>query len=154
MKRVLPAIALLLGLHATAQNYADIHALLDIDLRIEKDAIVMAALELDSAQRAVFMPIYDIYTVALKAHWTKHAALIDDYAQAKETIDDSEAKAFMKRLTDLEREFITIRDGHAKQVAKVLPATIAARWVQVERRLNQLFELQVVNEMPLIPTRN
>jgi hypothetical protein len=153
MKRFLSAFALLLGLHAAAQNYADIHALLDMDLRTEKDAIVMAALELDSAQRAVFMPIYEAYTVALKAHWTKRAALIDDYAQAKETIDDADAKAFMKRLTDLEWEFITIRDGHAKQVAKVLPATIAARWVQVERRLNQLFELQVANEMPLVPTR-
>jgi hypothetical protein len=153
MKTLLTALALSLSVCAPAQNYSDIHALLDMDLRTEKDAIVMAALDLDTAQRTLFMPIYDAYMVALKAHWAKRASLIDDYAQARETLDDATAASFMKRLTALEYEFINIRDSHAKQVTKVLPKTIAARWVLLERRLNQLFELQVANESLQVPTQ-
>ncbi len=153
LRALLSTVMLCLTIAASAQNYNDIHALLDMDLRSEKDTIVMAALDLSAEQRVLFVPIYREYTMALKSHWEKRAALIDDYANAQGSLDDADAASFMKRLTALEQEFIAIRDSHAKQVGKVLPMPIAARWVQLERRLNQLFELQVANEMPLIPTK-
>ena len=153
MKGLLAAAALCLCTITTAQNYNDIHALLNADLRTEKDAIVMGALDLSEPQRALFMPIYQAYTVALRAHWEKRAMLIDDYAKARETLDDATAASFMKRLTALELELISIRDDHAKKVGKVLPMTVAAQWVLVERRLNQLLELQVANEVLMVPAK-
>lgn len=153
LRDLLSTAALCLAITSSAQHYTDIHALLEMDLRNEKDTIVMTALGLSDEQRILFMPIYRDYSAALKAHREKRAALIDDYAEAKEALDDAKAASFMKRLTALEQEFISIRDTHARQLGKVLPMTIAARWVQIERRLNQLLELQVANEMPLMPAK-
>jgi hypothetical protein len=49
---------------------------------------------------------------------------------------------------------VKLRAEHAKKVANVLPATIAGRWMALERRLGQLFELQIANEVPLLPVKD
>jgi hypothetical protein len=36
---------------------------------------------------------------------------------------------------------------------KVLPATTVARWAQIESRLNKLIELQIAEEIPLMPAK-
>jgi hypothetical protein len=143
-----------MGMLSSAQNYDDVIELLRADLRTEKDAIVMGSLGLSEAESALFMPIYAQYTVALKAHWEKRLALVDDYTKARDTLSDKQATSFMKRLTALDLEYVKLRDEHAKKVANVLPATIAGRWMALERRLGQLFELQIANEVPLLPVKN
>lgn len=154
MRPLITAGALVLGLAATAQNYNDLIEVLRSDVRTEKQAIVLTNLGLTEAQSAVFMPIYDEYTSTMKAHWDKHIQLIKDYGAKYETMNDEVAASLMKRSVTLEKENLTIRDKYAKKVSKVLPATIAARWMQVERRLGQLIDLQLANELPLMPTKN
>lgn len=154
MRPLITAGALVLGLAATAQNYNDLIEVLRSDVRTEKQAIVLTNLGLTEAQSAVFMPIYDEYTSTMKAHWDKRIQLIKDYGAKYETMNDEVAASLMKRSVTLEKENLTIRDKYAKKVSKVLPATIAARWMQVERRLGQLIDLQLANELPLMPTKN
>jgi hypothetical protein len=153
MRPILTAFVLLIGLSAPAQNYQDIMELLQMDLRTEKDTIVMASLALTGEQRALFMPVYNEYNAAMKKHWEDRLALVDDVAASRDRMDDDIAAALMHRLSALDTKTITLRDTYAKKLEKVLPTTIAARWVQVERRLNQLFELQIANEVPLVPGR-
>ena len=68
-------------------------------------------------------------------------------------MNDEAAAGFMKRMSALEKEGMALRESYAKKVTKVLPTTVAARWMQVERRLNQVVELQLASEIPLMPTR-
>ena len=152
MKTTLTALALSLGLSVSAQNYNDLIEVLRSDVRTEKQAIVLGNLALTEAQSAVFMPIYDQYTAAMKSNWDKRIQLIKDYGAKYETMNDEVATSLMKRSSTLEKESVTIRDKYAKKVSKVLPATLAARWMQVERRLGQLIDLQLANELPLMPT--
>ncbi len=142
-----------MGMLSSAQNYDDVIELLRADLRTEKDAIVMGSLGLSEAESALFTPIYAQYKVALQAHWEKRLALVDDYTKARDTLSDKQATSFMKRLTAIDAEGVSLRDSYAKKVAHVLPATIAGRWMALERRLGQLFELQIANEVPLMPAK-
>lgn len=151
---LLTTATLLFGTAATAQNYDDVIELLRADLRTEKEAIVMSSLALSETESALFTPIYAEYTTALRAHWEKRLALVDDYTQAKDDLSDKQALSFMKRLTALDEESVALRDTYAKKVANVLPATIAGRWMALERRLGQLFELQIANEVPLMPKKD
>ena len=154
MRTLLTTAALCIGFVASAQNYTDLVELVRSDLRTEKQAIVMSALNLSEAQSALFTPIYDEYSTAMKKHWDKRIALVNDYAKAYQTMNDETAASLMKRMSALEKENMAIREVHAKKVAKVLPTTVAARWMQVERRLGHLVELQIADEVPLIPTTN
>lgn len=153
LRNLLTTATLLFGIAASAQNYDDVIELLRADLRTEKDAIVRSSLALSEAESALFTPIYAEYTTALRAHWEKRLALVDDYTKAKDDLSDKQALSFMKRLTALDGESVALRDTYAKKVANVLPATIAGRWMALERRLGQLFELQIANEVPLLPAK-
>lgn len=153
MRSLFTALALALGLAASAQNYNDLVEVVRSDIRTEHRAIVMSSLALTEAQSALFSPIFDEYSTALKKHWDKRIQLIKDYAAKYETMNDEAAGGFMKRMTALEKESSALRSTYAKKVSKVLPTTVAARWMQVERRLNQVVELQLASEIPLMPTR-
>ena len=154
MRTIITSLALGLTMAASAQNYNDLIELVRSDLRTEKQAVVMANLELTEAQSAVFAPIYDQYNTAMKAHWDKRIQLIKDYAAKYETMNDETAASLMKRMSKLEKEGMAIRDAHAKKVMKVLPTTIAARWVQIERRLGMIIDLKIAEEIPLMPMKH
>lgn len=151
MRTLITAAAICIGMAATAQSYNDLVEVLRSDLRTEHQAIVLSNLNLTEAQSALFTPIYDEYSSALKKHWDKRIQLVKDYAAKYETMNDETAAGLMKRMSALEKEGIALRESYAKKVAKVLPTTIAARWMQIERRLNQLIELQLASEIPLMP---
>ncbi len=154
MRSIITLSTLCLALGVYAQEPNDMLELLRKDLRNERQAIVLSTLDLTEAESAVFMPINDAYIAEMKTQWDARFALVDDYTNARETMSGTQASSFMKRLFALEREDIAIREKYAKQVSKVLPSTIAARWVQIERRLGQLMELQVANEVPQVPTKD
>lgn len=151
MRTLITAAALCIGFAASAQSYNDLVEVLRSDIRTQHQAIVLSNLNLTEAQSAAFTPIYDTYAAELKKHWDKRIALVKDYAKQYETMNDVAAADLMKRMTALEKENITLRDKYAKKLTKVLPTTIAARWVQIERRLNMLVELQLADEIPLMP---
>lgn len=152
MRNLLTAAALVLGLGATAQNYNDLIEVLRSDVRTQKQTIVLGNLGLTEAQSAVFMPIYDEYSGAAKANWDKRIQLIKDYGAKYETMNDETAASLMKRNNTLEKESLALRDKYAKKVMKVLPTTIAARWMQIENRLSKAIDLQIASELPLMPT--
>ncbi|MEX1131890.1 MAG: hypothetical protein WEC15_01585 [Flavobacteriales bacterium] len=151
MRTLITTFALVMGFAVSAQNYSDLVELVRSDLRTEHQAIVQYNLNLDGAQSAVFTPIWDAYSGELKKHWDKRIQLVKDYANDYQTMNDEAAAALLKRMSSLEKENLKLRDKYAKQLAKVLPTTVAARWVQIERRLNMLMELQLANEIPLMP---
>ena len=154
MRSFITLATLCLGLVAAAQEPNDMLELLRSDLRTERQGIVLSSLNMTEEQNTVFMPIYDEYVAAMKEVWNKRLALVDDYTHARETMSDTQAASFMKRLFALEREDVSLREKYAQKMDKVLPTNLAARWVQIERRLGQLMELQVANEVPLVPAKH
>ncbi len=153
MKTLLTAAALSIGLAASAQNYNDLVEVLRSDLRTQHQAIVLDNLQLNEAQSAAFTPIWDAYNAELKKHWDKRIQLVKDYASQYQTMNDEAAASLMKRMSTLDKENIKLRDTYGKKISKVLPTTIAARWVQIENRLNMLVQLQLASEIPLMPKK-
>jgi hypothetical protein len=144
---------LLAGLATYAQNANDLVEILRSDLRTENRAIVLANLGLTEEQSKAFNPIYDQYQSAMKAHWDKRIQLIKDYAERYTTMDDATAKSMLTRLNTLEKESLSIRNSYEKRLMKVLPATVVTRWAQIESRLSKLIDLQIAEEIPLMPTK-
>ena len=153
MKHVLCIAALALGQLVSAQSYNDMVEILRSDLRTEKQAIVLPNLGLTADQSALFTPVYHEYSVAMKAHWDKRLALIKDYAAKYDNMDEETAKNLITRMETLEKEALGIPDTYTKKMMKVLPATTTARWVQIERRLAEIIDLQLADEIPLMPVK-
>ncbi len=154
MRTLITAATLFIGAALQAQNSTDAMELLRSDIRAQKQAIVLANLGLTEQQSALFMPIYDQYTAALKAVWDKRMLVVKDYASSYHgTMTEETAKDLLKRSDALEKEMLGVRGTYEKKMLKVLPATIVARWVQIERRLGQLIDLQIEDQMPLMPVK-
>jgi hypothetical protein len=153
MKKLMTALALGLGLAVSAQNYNDLVEVMRSDLRTEKQAIVLANLGLTEQQSAAFTPIYDQYSTAMKGLWDKKIQLIKDYAGAYSNMTDETAKSLLSRSNALEKESMNLRSAYEKKMMKVLPATTVARWAQIEGRLSKLIDLQIAEEIPLMPAK-
>ena len=153
MRYSLFIINLFLGLSVAGQDYVDIIQLLNADLHHEKHAIVLTNMEMTEEQLALFEPIYAEYTATFEPYWQERLTHIDDLADARDSMSDETALALIERLSDLEKRNIAIRDEYASEMLDVLPAPVVARWVQLERRLVKLMELQVANQIPLMPTK-
>ncbi|MBL7965113.1 MAG: hypothetical protein JNM31_14865 [Flavobacteriales bacterium] len=154
MRHLFLFAALTTGLAASAQNTNDLVEIFRSDLRTEKRAIVLANLGLTEEQSKAFNPIFDQYQTAMKAHWDKRIQLIKDYADRYTNMDEATAKSLLTRLNTLEKESLSIRNSYEKKMMKVLPATVVARWSQIEGRLSKLIDLQISDEIPLMPTKN
>jgi hypothetical protein len=154
MKHIITTLALGLALSASAQSYNDLVEIVRADLRTEHQAILLANMGLSEEESATFTPHYDAYSTAMKAHWDKRIALVKEYAEAYEKMDDETAKAMMAKMTGLEHEALKIRDEATKKMMKDMSPITVARFAQIERRLASIIELQLADEIPLMPAKN
>jgi peptidoglycan hydrolase CwlO-like protein len=141
----------------TAQDPAKVRADIDKALdelrkegRAGKADILGKTMALDSTQAAAFWPVYKQYEAELQTLGNERVAIIEDFAEHFDSMDDAKAKALTDRQIALEEKKVALVKKYRDEMAKVLPAKAVARWLQVESRLNKLVELSVASEIPLV----
>ena len=79
-------------------------------------------------------------------------ALIVRYADLykSKTMTDKEAPELAKGSFDIEEKKTDLMRKYFKKFSKVIPATKAARFFQIENQLNMVLDLQVAASLPLI----
>ena len=77
------------------------------------------------------------------------ASLIAAYAANFETMTDAKADAFFKDLLAIDRDRLTVREDVPK-VRAVLPAQKAARFFQIENKLDAIVNVVLASEIPLV----
>lgn len=124
--------------------------LLRKDLRSAHKQIIAANLELTDAEAQAFWPLFDQYTAEqIKINDTK-LSIIKDYATNYQTLTDSQAQSLVKRSAEVDQSALQLRMKYLPMVEKVLSGKKAARFFQLERRINALVDLQVASEIPLV----
>jgi hypothetical protein len=66
---------------------------------------------------------------------------------------DSKADAFMKDYLSMESDRLKVRQKYAKEATKVIGAQKAARWMQIETKLDSIVNVGLANEIPLVPIK-
>ena len=99
----------------------------------------------------VFWPLYDQYAAEVKLVWTKRIEIVREYAEKVATIDDATAKTLMDRALMNDAEKTTLRINWSKKMVKSLPATVVARFFQIDSQLDHLISAQIADEVPLMP---
>jgi len=124
--------------------------LLRQDLRADKKKIVAANMQLTEAEAVKFWPVYDAYTLeTIKLNDTLQG-LIKEYAQNYETLTDEKAASLTKRTLDLDDGVTKLRLKYVPLFTKVISAKKTARFMQVDRRLGLLVNIQVAAGLPLV----
>lgn len=151
MKRIilcLVAGVVLASSMATAQEqYVE---LLRQDLRAEKVAIVTAAMDLTSEQGDAFWPVYREYDNEIAKIWDERIALIKSYAEQYMSMDDATADQLAMQAIKLSERRMKLRSEYYKKMKKSVGAVVAGRFWQVDGVIQNLVDLQVMSELPLV----
>jgi hypothetical protein len=124
--------------------------LLRSDIRTKKQEILTEVMQFSDEQASTFWPIYREYDLELSKYADRRLALIKDYAANFETMTDDKARELADRSFKLEEERVKVRREYFEKVRKALDPIIAAKFVQVERTVGLLIDLQISAELPLM----
>ncbi len=131
----------------------DVEQLIELmrkDVRAEKADIVAKTMELNAEEAALFWPVYKQYEAEAKILGDKRLAIITDYADNIDTLTDEKAKDLITRAVALEGKEHSLKERYLKEFLAVLPAKVVARFFQVDSRINNLIDLELSSQIPLV----
>ncbi len=132
------------------QNLAEEIKMLRRDVRAEKAKIMGAAMGLDDQQAKKFWPIYKDYDKQLAKLNDVRVGNITAYAQNYNNMTDNKADELVNGAIAYHKKRIDLLATTYDKVRAALGAPLAARFVQVETQLNNLIDLQIGSNLPLI----
>lgn len=131
----------------------DVEALIELvrkDVRGEKADIVAKTMELDAEEAAAFWPVYKKYEAEATVLGDERLAIITDYAEDFDALTDEKAKDLITRAIALDGKEHALKEQYLKEFLGVLPAKVVARFFQVENRINNLIDLELSSQIPLV----
>ena len=97
-----------------------------------------------------FWPVFSAYQKEQNVIMDAQLKSIQQYVNTYETMDDAGAKAFINAHLDRDAKMNALRVKWLKDFQTVVPPKIAARVIQVDRRLSLVAQLEIASKIPLI----
>jgi hypothetical protein len=119
-------------------------------IRANKKALVASSLTLSDEEAAKFWPLYDEYQKKLTAVNDRLVALVKDYTTNYATLTDEHALKLTEQYLGVEDDRIKVRREYLPQFAKVLPGRKAARFYQIENKVDAFVRYDLAAEIPVV----
>jgi Spy/CpxP family protein refolding chaperone len=120
------------------------------DLQSTRADIMAKNLTLTAEQAAKFWPVFDAYQKEQNAIMDEQLKGVQKYVESYQTLDDASALALMTAHLDRDAKMNALRQKWLGEFQKVLPARLAARAMQIDRRLSLAAQLEIAARIPLI----
>ena len=124
--------------------------LLQQDVRDQRRQIVAANVPLTTEESATFWPVYDEYISEVTKILDSRYVQIKEYAGHYATMDDKQATDYLGKLFDADRALMDLRVKYLPRFEKVLTKKKSAMFLQMDRRLQMMIDLQRASLVPLI----
>lgn len=116
----------------------------------DRKAMVEAALALTEQEATAFWPVYDRYMADHGKARDLRLKLILDFASNYETMTDAAAGKLIDDALTYEQRALDVRKKYVDEARKVLPATKAARFYQIENKMDSILDFVLADEIPLM----
>ena len=136
-----------------AANTAEIDKDLQLmrrDLRSEKKKIIAVNVPFTDVEATKFWPVYDQYAAEMTRNYDSFYGVIKDYAASQKTLTDDQAIKIIKRWADIQVQLMQTRQKYIPLFEKVAPGKKVALFLQIDRRLYGLMDLQIASAVPLV----
>ena len=146
-------IAVGLSAPATAQSNATTNMeILRDKIKADKKLLVAGNLQLTDAEGKAFWPVYDAYQKDLQQINQRLTAAIVAYADAynKGPVANETAKKLLDEALSIDDAEAKLKTSTAAKVMAVLPATKAARYIQIENKIRALVRYELAANIPLV----
>ena len=120
--------------------------------RIQSDrtGIVMRSMELTPAEAKAFTPLYEKFQRELAPARKQQGRAILDFVNAEGKLNDANAQRLATQVLAADRDQARLHEKHFKELLKVLPARKAARYMQIENKLDAVMRYETAKVIPLV----
>jgi len=125
-------------------------ALLRKDLRSQKKQIVAANLNLTDKEAEQFWPVFEKYTDELMAINNKKYAALKEYVQSYDSLTDQQAEKLTRDALEVDQSVAQLREKYIPIFEQVISPKKTAAFIQIDRRLVLLIDVQLSSSIPLV----
>jgi hypothetical protein len=125
-------------------------ALLRQNLQAQAKQLITKNMQLSDSEAASFWPLYNEYTAEVRKVNDTRFGLIKDYARIYKTMTPQEADSLVRLLAEADQTIVGLRVQYLPKFEQALPGTKAALFMQLDRRLDSLFNVQIASQLPAI----
>lgn len=123
--------------------------LLRRDVGSMKKELIAAHLKLTDSESTKTWQVWDQYSAEVgKINGTK-AAILKEYSREYDTLTDDQANDLIRRWLETDVEQAKLRRQFAGIFRKALPGKKAATFLQLERRISMMVDVQIASGLPL-----
>lgn len=121
-------------------------------LQAGRKDIIRDEIRFTDAEAEKFWPAYEKYRSDVLAVRDRHAMLVTDYLKAyrEGTVSARYANTLIDDYLDIKSDLLKVQKKHLRHFRKALPARKAARFYQLENKLDVELEAQLALFVPLI----
>jgi hypothetical protein len=119
-------------------------------IRADKKLLVAENMQLSEAEAKAFWPVYKQYQDELFLLRTRTAKLIQDYADAYQSMNDATAKKLLDESLAIEDVGLKLRQAYLPKFRKVLSEAKVARYFQIENKIQAALNYELAANIPLV----
>lgn len=122
-------------------------------LKADKKLLIAENLGLTEGESAAFWPIYEEYQKELEGINQRLGKAVQSYAQEynAKSLTDDKAKALMTEALAIEEAELALKKKYLDRLNGVIPATKAARYIQMENKIRAILRFDLAATIPLAP---
>ena len=120
------------------------------DLMAKRADIMAKGLTLTADQASKFWPLFEQFQKEQDLVVQEQIKATDDYAKNYEHLTDEHALTYVNMLLTRDKKMYDLRVKWLGKFKEVLPPAMAARAIQLDRRLGNVTQVQLSQRIPLI----
>ena len=121
------------------------------DLQAAAADVMAKGLTLNAEQASKFWPMFDAFQKEQKAIIDGQLKSLVTYRDTYKTMSDADALAYANSLLERDQKIHDLRVKYLAKFQTVVPTRVAARAIQLDRRLGLVAQVKVSSQVPLIP---
>ncbi len=124
------------------------------DIRSIKKQLIAANLTLTDGEAAKFWPMYEQYAADTGKISETRTAIVKEYSDEYGTLSDDQAEALIRRWLDTDIELAELRQKYVPVFRKILPGKKTATFMQLDRRISMMIDVQLTSQLPLAQSQD
>lgn len=119
-------------------------------IQADRKGLVIKAMDLSAEEEKKFVPLYDRFQRELEVPRRAGTRALLDYIAADYSPTDANAKRIAEQTLAAALDEARLNRKHFNQLLKALPAAKAARYMQIENKIQALLHYESAKAIPLV----
>ena len=119
-------------------------------IQAKRQQIVTNAIDLTDSESQAFWPLYRDWRAAMAGLGDRKAEIAQRIAEDYDDLSEQESKQMVDEWLRLEGEELKLKKSYLKRFRKILPEKKAARFFQLENKLDAIVYYDLAQQLPLV----